>query len=135
MDEARYEQPEVHDSVFTASGDQRLDLFYVPVEYGGPAPGRGADFHALVWSEKSGSNWNERLRIDRAQFQGTAPNKRWVSKLHGLESGKAIIMVAEGDAPPGSKKINYIYSWREWDLGANKELRTIRICADTFEKF
>jgi len=49
--------------------------------------------------------------------------------------GTAIIKIAEGDVPEGSPSIRYVYSWREWSLLTNGEIRLIRTCADPFEKY
>ena len=46
-----------------------------------------------------------------------------------------MLKIAEGNAPENSVTISYIYSWREWDLTVNQEVKTIRVCSDPFEPF
>ena len=62
---------------------------------------------------------------------------RWAVERHSLDDAKgtAIIKVAEGDVPEGSLSIRYIYSWREWNLLTNGQVRLIRTCANPFEKY
>ncbi|HMC26328.1 MAG TPA: hypothetical protein VKM56_00900 [Verrucomicrobiae bacterium] len=96
------------------------------------------DFNSLVWRTKPGWIWHDRVTISRAAFQGTRPRERWVSEIHSLDAakGSCIIKVAEGDVPKGSSNvIRYIYSWREWSLLTNGEVRLLRVCANPFEKY
>ena len=70
------------------------------------------------------------------------PHKRDVrvatNSIHSFDpkNGIAVLKIAEGNAPEGSVSIVYIYLWREWDLKANKEIKTIRLSSpfDPFEK-
>ena|SRR5947209_15517973 len=95
------------------------------------------NFDALVWRTNHGSAWHDRVVISQEAFQAGSPRRRWVSQIHSLDAtnGTAIIKVAEGDVPEGSPSIRFIYSWREWSLLTNGEVRFIRICADPFEKY
>lgn len=97
---------------------------------------QGYDFDSLVWRTNAGGNWHDRLTISKRDFQGTNSHRRWVSEIHSIDptNGTAVIKVAEGDAPEGSSRVHYVYSWREWSLLTNAEVRVIRICADPFEK-
>lgn len=99
--------------------------------------GQSFDFDSLVWRTNAGGAWHDRIVISRAAFQARSPRRRWVSQVHSLDAmkGTAIIKVAEGDVPEGSPSIRFIYSWREWSLLTNGEVRLIRVCADPFEKF
>jgi len=80
------------------------------------------DFHSLVWDIRCGSVWQRKATItqDDLEVDGT---RLWVSDLHSLDArnGTAIVKVAEGDW-------HVTYSWREWDLCRNKELRMIKVC-------
>jgi hypothetical protein len=98
------------------------------------------EFHSLVWRVKSGTNWMERAAISRADFQLGSPGNRWVSDIDSLDSsnGTAIIKVVEASLPisDGSGTIiNYVYSWRQWNLPTNGEVCTLRFCKDRFEKY
>ncbi len=95
------------------------------------------DFDSLVWRTNSGGAWHDHIVISQADFQAGSPRRRWVSQIHSLDAtnGTAVIKVAEGDVPEGSPSVRYIYSWREWSLLTNGEVRLIRICADPFEKY
>ena len=118
----------------TGDGDNnRLCLRYV----GSESPAQGYNFDALVWRTRSGSTWNDKVVITRADFQNGCPHRRWISEVHSLDSaaGTAIIKVAEGDAQDGAQQINFAYSWREWNLLTNSEVRLLRACADPGEKF
>ena len=95
------------------------------------------DFDSLVWRTNAGGAWHDHIVISAAAFQVGSPRRRWVSQIHSLDAAKgtAIIKVAEGDVPEGSPSIHFIYSWREWSLLTNGEVRVIRTCADPFEKY
>jgi hypothetical protein len=97
----------------------------------------GYDFDSLVWRTNAGGNWYNRLTISKRDFQGTNSHTRWVSEIHSIDptNGTAVIKVAEGDAPEGSSRVHYIYSWREWSLLTNAEVRVIRICTVPSENF
>lgn len=95
------------------------------------------DFDSLVWRTNAGGAWHDHVVISQTAFQAGSPRRRWVSQIHSLDAtnGTAIIKVAEGDVPEGSPSIRFIYSWREWSLRTNGEVRLIRVCADPFEKY
>lgn len=95
------------------------------------------NFHSLVLQTNAGGKWTNRVVITKAAFQGSSARARWVSEIQGLDStnGTAIIKVAEEEAPTASPMIRIIYSWREWSLLTNREVRLVRICADPFEKY
>ena len=94
------------------------------------------DFDSLVWRTNAGGIWYDHVVISQAAFQGGSPRRRWVSEIHSLDgNGTAIIKVAEGNVTEGSPNIRYIYTWREWNLLTNGELRVLRVCADPFEKY
>lgn len=87
------------------------------------------DFHSLVWDSNDGSMWTRQATISREDLELDGV-RRWVSALHSFDarSGTAIIQIGEGES-------RVIYSWREWDLKANKEVKTIRVCDNPFEPF
>jgi hypothetical protein len=96
------------------------------------------DFDSLVWRTKAGLFWHDRIVISQSAFQGAGPRLRWVTEVDSLDAAKgtSIIKVAEGDAPEGSPNgVRYIYSWREWSLLTNGEVRVLRVCASPFEKY
>jgi len=95
------------------------------------------DAHSLVWQRLKNGSWADQLTITQDEFQKASPYRRWISAIHSFdpESARAILKIAEGDAPMNSSAVTYIYSWREWDLRNNTEIKTIRVCADPFEPF
>jgi hypothetical protein len=119
-----------------ATGRYRLELQWVVTE-ANPGGHSGYDFHALVWSRKTARGWEKLTEISREEFEKGRNRRRWVSQLHSLNpsEGTAIIKVAEGDAPRDSGSVQYMYSWREWNLRTNGEVRIIRVCKDPFEEF
>lgn len=98
---------------------------------------RSSNFESLVWRTNADGSWRDRLVISESAFQAGSSRKRWVSQIHSLDAAKgtAIMKVAEGDVPDGAPSVRYIYSWREWSLLNNSEVRMIRTCSDPFEKY
>lgn len=98
------------------------------------------DFHSLVWKARIGTNLVNRCIISKTAFQAGRPRIRGVSDIHSLDSidGTAIIKVAE-DSPPVTNGTtvswNTVYSWREWSLLTNGEVRVLRVCKEPFEKY
>jgi hypothetical protein len=116
------------------SGTNRLALIYVST---GPGPGPNSvsfDFQSLVWRTKAGTNWVDRVVISKTDFQASAAHNRWISALESFDpsTGNAIIKVAEGGDTNGSK---VVYSWREWSMISNAEVRVLRVCKDPFEPY
>jgi hypothetical protein len=132
---SRVTKKEVTDS----TGSNRLALLYTDVSSFRDMLRRqkSFDFHSVVWRTNAGDAWRDHVVISEAAFQAGTTRRRWVSEIHSLDAttGIAIIKVAEGDAPTNSPTINYIYSWREWSLLTNGEVRVLGICADPFEVF
>jgi hypothetical protein len=85
------------------------------------------DFHSVVWDFRVGSTWQRKATITKADLEmdGT---RRMVIDLHSFDAryGSAIIKVGEGNW-------GMTYSWREWDLWSNKEIRTIKVCECPFD--
>ena len=113
-----------------ASGKHRLMLRY-------EAANGGYNFDALVWRTQDAGDWKQRLIITQDDFERGTDRRRWVSEIHSFDpaTGNAIIKIAEGDVPNTDNEVHFIYSWREWSLLSNIEVRMIRVCADPFEKF
>jgi hypothetical protein len=108
------------------SGNHRLALIYTPSGVG-PIPGSQAyDFDSLVWRFKVGTNWSNRIVITKQQFEAGSPTRRRVSEIYSIDptSGNAVIKVAEGS-----------YTWREWNLLTNHEVKLLRVCKEPFEPF
>lgn len=114
------------------SGKDRLTLRWAPSEIAG-----GFDFDAVIWETKEGEMWKQRATMTQEEFELGTDRARWVDELHSFdpESGDAIIKVVEGDAPKGSDNVSYVYSWREWNILTNGQVRMIRVCEDPFEKY
>lgn len=77
------------------------------------------------------------LTVGREEFQASHPYRRWISNAHRInpDSGRAIINVGEGDAPENSKRVRFVYTWREWDLRANEDVQVLQICENPREPF
>lgn len=132
-------KPIVRQEIVDSTGSNRLAL--IDREYssilGWLGSSRGFDFDSLVWRRNAGDSWCDYIVISQSAFQAASPHRRWVSEIESFDGikGTAIIKVAEGDMPEGSPRIRYKYSWREWSLRTNSEVRRIRACADPFEKY
>ena len=110
-------------------GDERLRLLYTQ-------DGRGLDFHALLFEDRTETGWVARTTITQADFQGGHPNRRWISNLHSFmpSTETAIIQVAEGDRPwKEFRATMYGYSWRRWDLNRNHEIARLKECNSPFD--
>jgi hypothetical protein len=128
-------QVEVFGEVVDATGDHRLILQFIEVPYPPPSAGRAFDFHSLVWEFKVQAAWEEVVAITASDFQSGNPRRRYISELHRLEpaTGRAIIMVGEEGLPNSAGAVEMTYSWREWDLRTNTEVRLLQICTSPFE--
>ena len=118
------------------SGTDRLTVKFVSRGQM-PNGGTGYDFDSLVWESKDGGVWREQVVITQQQFEAGTDRRRCVSDLHSFDpkTGNAIIKVMEDDAPKNSIRVRSVYSWREWSLRTNGEVRFFRICTDPFEKY
>ncbi|MDB5337263.1 MAG: hypothetical protein JWN70_2882 [Planctomycetaceae bacterium] len=97
---------------------------------------KGFEFHSVVWQTMTPSGWKQRVAISNMEFQRGAAHRRWISHVHSVqpETGYAIIQVAEqGDLENGW--IRFTYTWREWDLVNNVEIRAIKICDERSWEF
>ena len=135
----RRESVEITQQVTDATGTNRLVLYNVV----GRAPLSTRvdyDFHALVWQVRDGTNWTDSRVISQSAFQGASPQRRWVNEIAAFDSTTAIgaVKVGEESKPirnGSSVSISVTYSWREWSLLTNGEVRVVRICKDPFEKY
>jgi hypothetical protein len=116
------------------SGTNRLALVYVSTGPGPSPNSESFDFHSLVWRAKAGTNWIDRVLITKTDFEAGAARRRWISELASFDpsTGNAIIKVAEGGDTNGSA---VLYSWREWSMTSNAEVRVLRVCKEPFEPF
>jgi hypothetical protein len=122
------EAPTPDETIADASGCHELATRWVP-------QGDGHDFAALVWRTREGTSWKDTAVITREQFQAGSNRRRWISALHSFDpaTGHAIIKVAEGDTPIGARKTHFVYSWREWSIPENRELRYLHTCERPFD--
>lgn len=130
--------PQIKQEVFDEAGTNSLSLLVVR----GVLPGHLTieHFHSLIWKRAEGTNWVDYRAISSRDFQRGPGRRRWVSDVHSLDAGKgtAVIKVAE-ESPPVTTATNITvtvsYSWREWNLLTNGEVRVLRVCQDPLEKY
>jgi hypothetical protein len=131
-------ETETFDEVGGSSGDDRLVLRYVEVPLPEPySSGRRAyDFHSLAWEARDGDGWAARVVITRDEFTHGSP-RRWVSDLHSFDpvAGTALVRVGEEQPPDAAGSVHVEYTWREWDLVRNRQVRVLRVCGAPFEPF
>lgn len=128
---------EVFDEVADKTGDHRLLLKFIeaPVLTLGGVE-RAFDFHLLVWEAKNGSTWTPKITITQSDFEKGTKHRRWISEIHSLapDTGRATIKVGEEGPPDHAGSVHVTYSWREWDLVDNKEVRIIEVCDAPFDE-
>jgi hypothetical protein len=76
--------------------------------------------------------------ITKADFEAGGIRSRWVSNLESFDArtGTAVIKVAEYSSPQTNGTAvsrAVIYSWREWSMTSNAEVRVLRVCKEPFE--
>ncbi len=122
--------PAPDEKITDGTGDHQLFVRWAPF-------GEGFNFDSLVWQHRIDSAWVDRSVITREQFEEGSHHRRWISTVHSFDptQGTAIVRVAEGNAPRDTERVHYTYSWREWDLLHNCEIRFIRICSTPHDKF
>ena len=114
-----------------ASGNERLRLVLVHIAHSETSEeSEGMNFHSLVWERRIGGSWEVQLRITEEQFEADTDRGRWPSRLDSFDAaaGTAVLQVGQGNAPRGSGRNNYEYSWRQWDLKANSEKKYFYTC-------
>jgi hypothetical protein len=125
-------EPEIVEIVAGPTGTDRLVLRDIVTRSATEEIHRS---HSIAWQRFEDGSWVDHLTITHRKFQGDHPHRRWISELHSFEpeSGTAILKIAEGNAPEGSRTgVMYIYSWRKWDLTNNREIEVIGVCEDPF---
>lgn len=105
-----------------------------------PGGGPANHFRSLVWRTREETKWVDRCAINHRDFQGGKGRRRWVSDIHSLDSskGSAVIKVAEESSRviSGSNiTVKVVYSWREWNLLTNGEIRVLQVCQNPLEEF
>lgn len=99
------------------------------------------NFECLLWRTNSLGRWRDKVLITRQAFQGGRSLDRWISRIGAFDpiNGRAVIKVAEESPTARTNStggwVDTIYSWREWDLLNNREIRVVRVCKDPFEKY
>jgi hypothetical protein len=122
------------------SGTNQLVLVYASAGPGPVANSESFDFHSLAWRTKAGTNWNDRVVITKANFEAGGLRPRRVSDIYSLDpiTGNAVIKVVE-DSPPKTNGTTVstacAYSWREWNITTNAEVRVLRVCKEPFEPY
>lgn len=95
-----------------------------------PQKQKGFDFHSLVWDVSDSFGWTRKVTITKEELEADGM-RRWVSDVHSFNpsGGTAIIRIAEENG------WNISYSWREWDLCRNQQIRMVKLCDCPFEPF
>jgi hypothetical protein len=77
-------------------------------------------------------------------FQGKSTRERHITGIHSFDpkTGNAIIRVSEASGPRTNISatamtiaVDYVSSWREWNLLTNQEIRLLRICRRGLEPY
>jgi len=122
---------ELHQTVYTTNGRDRLKLLFVRAEE------FGSDFHSLVWERRIGQESVPHHTLTQDDFEWQHDYWRWVSDIHSIspEDGTAVLMLGESDRPKHPPRgYSVIYSWRVWDLLNNREVKKVREC-EPFDKY
>jgi hypothetical protein len=127
----------VLEKVTDTTGDHQLVLRFIEGERSSTGTWTTLDFHSLAWEVKDGGTWAAKAVISSADFQKGARGRRWVCKLHSFDSrtGRANVQVGEEAPTDAAQSTHLTYSWREWDVANNREVRLIRVCENPYEPF
>jgi hypothetical protein len=127
---------ETVDEVMDPSGQHRLILRFVEQALPKAPRARGFNFYSLAWEQRTAQGWIERHVITSDEFAREGC-RRWVIQLRSIEpgNGMAILKVGRGIPPDSAGFTDVQYTWWEWDLFNNREVRVFRDCADPFESF
>jgi hypothetical protein len=125
------------ETITDEAGNNQLVLQFVQRDFPMKGEGRAYDFHSLDWEIKDGAKWVRKVAISRDDFQKGCQRRRWVSKLQSFEptTGRAILRIGEDGLLDAAGDTHVTYTWREWDVLKNQEVRVIRVCQDPFESF
>jgi hypothetical protein len=110
--------------IFGPSGSDRLRLLHESDEDGCD------EFYTLFWDSLTLAGWQTKVRLTGENFQGENLSKRWIADLHSIqpENGLAVILVAESNLKSSSPSLDYLYSWRLWDIIENAEVARLKDC-------
>lgn len=116
--------------IFGPSGSDRLRLLHESDEDGYD------EFYTLFWDSLTLAGWQTKARLTGENFQGSNHSQRWIADIHSLqpENGLAVILVAEGNRKPDSPSIEYLYSWRLWNIVDNSEVARLKDCRTPCEQ-
>ena len=116
--------------IFGPSGSDRLRLLHESSEDGYD------EFHTLSWDSLTVTGWQSKAKLTAEEFQGSHLYDRWIADLHSLqpENGLAVILVAEENRKSDSSSIEYIYSWRLWNIVENSEVVRLKDCRTSCEQ-
>ena len=123
--------------VTDATGEHRLLLKFIEDAVSKTRGDEKAfNFHSLVWEIRDGSTWTPKITITQADFQIGAEHRRWIGKIHSLtpDIGHAAILVGELGPADDAGVVHATYSWREWDLIGNKQVRMIKVYDSPFDE-
>jgi hypothetical protein len=110
--------------IFGPSRSDRLRLLHESDEDGCD------EFYTLFWDSLTLAGWQTKVRLTGENFQGENLSKRWIADLHSIqpENGLAVILVAESNLKSSSPSLDYLYSWRLWDIIENAEVARLKDC-------
>jgi hypothetical protein len=110
--------------IFVPSGSDRLRLLHESDEDGYD------EFYTLYWDSLTISGWQTKVRLTDDEFQGSHISHRRIIDLHSIQpkNGLAVILVAEAKLKSSSEPLNYLYSWRLWDIVGNFEVARLKDC-------
>src|SRR5215510_1450243 len=121
-------------TVFDESHNHKLALVYRAIGRGPEPKSTAFEFESLVWLSKDGLNWTNRAVITKADFNDGSFEERWISEIHSVNPGSATAIIKVAQLPKSQDPDRRVtYSWREWDLISNREVRVLKICNDPFE--
>jgi hypothetical protein len=96
-------------------------------------------YPSIIWRTNDGTAWRDKRVISPTAFQGAYFRTRCVCDIYSFDGAKgtAIIKVAEElpDAESTNGALPMVYSWREWNLVYNGEVKVLRICKDPYEPY
>ncbi len=131
------QQVDVFGKVADETGKYQLVLRYVEVDRPIKGGGKAYDFYSLAWEVQHGDKWIEKAVISRADFQKGAQRRRWISNIQSFDpdTSHALLQIGEEGPRDLAGAMHVTYSWREWDVENNREIRVIRVCENPFEAF
>ena len=93
----------------------------------------GMDFHSIVWEFQRNDGWAEIVAITQEEFELEKEADRWIADVESFspETSTAIIRVGHEQPEVTSGNLtsrSSTYSWREWDLSTNQEVKFLQEC-------